>query len=335
MSPSPYHHALATAPTPTNPLALCRFHDVHDTWPKLRPLPWSTFAAQLQAHDHRRHKAGPLFSPTQYPFGARRGARFVEAVSMLLLDYDGTAPPWALLADAGLTYAAYTTWAHWLRDEAHPVPAPHWRVVLPLAEDVPAAAWPDTYHGALEMFPGADPACTDAGRMFYLPACPLAGPVAPEVRFQETGRSLVSASLPPVPPRPRRIGAGSGYAIPTVAPGTGTPAEDYDGRTSIVDLLLRDGWTDMGQHGDRRHLGRPGKDYSVPDARCSATADHLGNNLLHVFSSNAPPLEAGGTYGPFRYLTLVHYGGDAGRATRELRRAGYGDPLDGALAVRP
>ena len=252
----------------------------------------------------------------------------MEYLDALILDFDQDAPDWDVLELAGITFLAHSTYSHWLADARHPVPGPHWRLVLPLAAPIPAARWRAIYARARVLFPQADPACCDPARMQRWPSCPLAPPAPPEVRVSDTGYWLDPDSLPPLPVRPRPprpvwpLQARGSVA----APGTDwrRVADAFDRRASIVDLLVRDGWTDLGQHGDRVHLGRPGKDYTLPDTRCSATADYGGNNLVHVFSSNAPPLEAGGTYGPFRYLSLVQYGGDAQRAVEDLRRQGYG-----------
>jgi len=185
-------HAPLIAPSRTTPLAVARFTDVRDTWPKSRPTTWDAFAAQLGRHDRRAHKDGPAFSPCCYGFGSRRGARFVQHLSMLVVDYDGVAPDFGFLDAQRLTYLGYTTWSHGLR-------GPRWRVAFPLAKDVPTPAWRDTYSRALTLFPGGDPACRDPSRLHYFPACPLSPPVAPEVRFRDTGLSLHAANLPPVP----------------------------------------------------------------------------------------------------------------------------------------
>lgn len=193
-------HTPATAPSRTTPLAVARFDGVRDTRPKSRWATWDDFVGQLQPHDRRQHKDGPLFSPCAYLYGARRGSRFVRYLSMLVVDYDGTAPNWPLLEHWGLTYATYSTWSHWLRDAAHPLPGPRWRAVFPLAEDVPGAIWPGVYARALQLFPGADPACKDAARLHFLPSCPLEPPVEPEVRFRDTGLALHTAALLAVVP---------------------------------------------------------------------------------------------------------------------------------------
>jgi hypothetical protein len=196
-------HAPLTAPSRTTLLAVARFTDVKDTWPKSAPTTWERFTAQLQPHDRRPHKDGPLFSPCAYPFGARRAAANVSRLSMLVVDFDGAVPDFGFLEAQRLTYAAYTTYSHYLEGEAHPVPGPRWRVALPLAADVSGPEWPGVNARALPLFPGADPSCKDAGRMYFYPACPLSPPVEPEVRVRTTGLSLVPANLPPLPPAGR------------------------------------------------------------------------------------------------------------------------------------
>lgn len=330
-TPEAYAADLRTKTALASPLTVSRFTDVKDTRPKVRSVTWAALAAELGRHERRAHKDGPLFSPCTYPLGARRGSKAVELLTMLVLEFDGAEPPWALLdgADGGdLTYLAYTTFSHWVQDGDHPVAGPHWRVVLPLSDVVPASAWKELYARARLVFPDADPACSDPARMQYFPACPEAPPVEPGVRVRDTGRWLNPDTLPPLPPKPPRETGDDGARG---ADGAGTPGDDFDARTDIRDLLTADGWTDLGERGDCEHWGRPGKDYSLPDTRCSATVNYQGNNLVHVFTSNAHPLQAGETYGPYRYVVAVRYGGDYTRATRELARQGYGAPPEDAL----
>ncbi len=191
-----------TAPARQIALAVARFVHTRDTLPKFGPTLWPVFTAQL-SHERRPDKDGPLFSPCAYPPGARRAAANVLRLSMLVLDYDGALPDFGFLDAQRLTYLAYTTYSHLLRDEAHPVPSPRMRVVLPLAEDVPAVLWRDVYARALPLFPGADASCKDASRMYFYPACPPSPPVEPEVRGRDTGRWLHPALLPPVAPATR------------------------------------------------------------------------------------------------------------------------------------
>ena len=308
--PSP-PRALATAPARTASLAVSRFADVRDPWPKLRPAPWTTFAAQLREHDRRPGKDGPLFSPCAYPPGARRGGGAVTHLSMLVVEYDGRTPDFRLLEASRLTGVAFSTYSHWVEDERHPVPGPHHRVVLPLAVDVPAVAWPETYARALLVFPGADPACRDAARMQYFPACPVAPAAAPEVWAQDTGRWLDPASLPPLPPGPGPLG------IPRPRPSGALPLDDRE-------LLERARAAANGAKFDRLWRG------DSADARGDASAGDLSLVCVLLFwtGQDAPRAERlfrqSGRYRP--KWDAVHYadGRTYGQATldRAVRLGG-------------
>lgn len=327
MSISPYQPLPATLPARTALLWVALFNAVTDRWPRRLGIPWPILVTRFLTHTRRRWNDGPLYSPTRYRRGAPRGSRFVEALYLLILEFDFGAPAFELLEAIGVTFAAHTTFSHWLQDARHPIATPHWRLVIPLARPVPAAAWRTTYDRARLVFPDADPACSDAARMQRWPSCPLDPPAPPETRWIDTGAWLDPDSLPPLPapPRPFR----SPWPLPSrdgvAMPGTDRRvAAAFDRQVSIVDVMTADGWTDLGEHDGRVHLLRPGKDYTSRDARCSATACWMGRNVAYIFSSSAWPLEAGTSYSPFRYFTTVHHRGDAHAAAQDLRRRGYG-----------
>jgi hypothetical protein len=95
------------------------------------------------------------------------------------------------------------------------------------------------------------------------------------------------------------------------------PGDDYDQRGPDLALILPDGW-----HGGPENWTRPGKARGT-----SATWGHCqkdGAPLFRVFTSNAPPLEAGQAYGKFRLYTILNHGGDYSAAAKELARQGYG-----------
>lgn len=109
---------------------------------------------------------------------------------------------------------------------------------------------------------------------------------------------------------------------PTVAP-TGladdddSPAAAFNAATTWAELLTRDGWT-LGQtlrDGEERWV-RPGKD--VRDGT-SATVGHDRRDVLKVFTSSVPALEADRAYSRFGYEAAVRYGGDRSALARALR----------------
>lgn len=100
----------------------------------------------------------------------RRAARFVEAVSCLVLDLDQGEP---LKRAKGLIDGRrailHTSWSH--------TPAyPKGRIVFPLAEPAPASKWGDVWTAAEQWARSVeltiDPATKDASRLYFLPAVP-------------------------------------------------------------------------------------------------------------------------------------------------------------------
>ncbi|HTJ77706.1 MAG TPA: BT4734/BF3469 family protein [Rariglobus sp.] len=96
------------------------------------------------------------------------------------------------------------------------------------------------------------------------------------------------------------------------------PGDDFNqrGAPQIPDTLRSAGWT---QVGSSENWTRPGKKSGV-----SATWNHGDCEALKVFTSNAPPFEAGKAYGPFQVLSLLRHNGDFAACARELRGLGYG-----------
>lgn len=112
----------------------------------------------------------PAWSPAVYPAGATRAAANVLEVSCLVLDVDGGAPldaVWALWRDHARLL--HTSWSH-------SASKPKCRLVVPLAEPVPAAAWGRVFAWAsLQARRGGvqpDQQCSDPSRLFFAPAIP-------------------------------------------------------------------------------------------------------------------------------------------------------------------
>jgi hypothetical protein len=136
------------------------------------------------------------WSPTRYADGmTSRSNAGVESVSCLVFDCDRVEPDWARLER--YWYLAHTTYQHTPE-------RPRWRVVLPLAVPVPAGEWALTWRRAhAALCPETDPNCKDASRQYYLPSHPPGA--QPEGRCHE-GRLLDPATLPELPPEPKRPG---------------------------------------------------------------------------------------------------------------------------------
>jgi hypothetical protein len=153
----------------------------------------------------------PLWGPTVYgpPWTERgrlvcRRADNTCSVGMVVLDVDDGTPIDELLV--GDVFAiAHTSWSH--TEEV-----PKWRVVMPLAEPVPAQDWPEVWRGVAHRWPCVDPATKDPSRMYYVPAVRQSKPLCQgpkrlayrrgtyQARVQ-LGPWLTPPKAPPPPPR--------------------------------------------------------------------------------------------------------------------------------------
>lgn len=105
----------------------------------------------------------PLWSPARYaPDATRRGNAGVVSMSCLVLDFDTGAAPADTLSGWPWLHAWYASYS-WADD------SPRWRLVVPLASDVPVAHWPAVWTWARERAPHLDRACSDPARAYYLP----------------------------------------------------------------------------------------------------------------------------------------------------------------------
>lgn len=100
---------------------------------------------------------------------------------------------------------------------------------------------------------------------------------------------------------------------------TGTRPGDAVNELEWADILKADGWT----HAGRAREGhdewcRPGKDKRDG---ISATVGYGGSDVLKVFTSSVPGLDADATYTRFGYYTATRHGGDHSAAARALRDA--------------
>jgi hypothetical protein len=251
-----------------------------------------------------------MWSALAYEGGAPRGNAGVIESTALILEVDHQEPNWALLDH--LDYVAYTSHSH-SRDD------PHWRIVLFLAEPIPAAEYNAVWAQARYWLCGeADEGAKPLAQPFYLPSC-LPG-TTPATRTHP-GEPLDWRALEPVPEEP------SPEPPPPREPVGGRPGDDYNARADWADILA--GWTFVGQRRDGVVLvRRPGKDRDW-----SATIGYGGYDRLFVFSSNAPPFQPRKSYSKFEAYAALEHGGDyhaAARAldyhaaARALADAGYG-----------
>jgi hypothetical protein len=162
------------------------------------------------------------------------------------------------------------------------------------------------------------------------------------------GQVVAAPTLHPTTGRPYRFLPGHGFGEIAVAPAPGwlygvlerdvdrpaaptppaprlsgghdegdSPAEAFNASTTWEQLLTRDGWTLAGTRGTEQRWVRPGK--SARDG-ISATVGHGGRDVLKVFTSSVPELEADGAYSRFGYEAAVRYGNDRSACASALRR---------------
>lgn len=125
---------------------------------------WSALKEHLLQHRERTSKHdGALYSPVSYLANSKRGNSNVICVNALVIDLDGESLETVLPKLDGMEWIAYTTWSHTDDD-------PHWHLVLPLSEPVPASQWLGAWteaHDRIGLV--GDPATKDVARIFYLP----------------------------------------------------------------------------------------------------------------------------------------------------------------------
>ena len=138
------------------------FDSVKSVQPKPFATNWDDLKERLMSHEENAHKSdGALWSPVEYYQGRARGNTGVRFIEALVVDMDGESFANANLD--GFEYLAYSTYSHRLDN-------PHYHLVLPLAERVPAGLWRAVWaelHERLNL--EGDPATKDPARIFYLP----------------------------------------------------------------------------------------------------------------------------------------------------------------------
>ena len=102
--------------------------------------------------------------------------------------------------------------------------------------------------------------------------------------------------------------------------GDNRPGILFNQKTSMKALLEKRDWKPAGERNGVMHFTRPGKNSGV-------SASSYNDKILHVFTSNAPPLEEGGSYAPFAIYSLFEHGGDYSAAAKALASHGFGEKL--------
>ncbi len=177
--------------------AVSFFRNSKDVSPSMKILSLDELIQRLTAFSHApriRDKADlPAWSPARFRPSTTRKAVNVVDISCLVLDLD--TPPFDPEPWQRWCYVRHSTWSH---TPAHPKS----RLVLPLARPVAAAEWPSAWGWARSLAPELDKKCSDASRLYFLPA--LADPAQPHEAEIHDGALLdlaaVCAALPPAPP---------------------------------------------------------------------------------------------------------------------------------------
>lgn len=138
------------------------FRSVKAIHPRRVASDWESLRELLAFHEENAVKqAGALWSPVEYYPGTTRGNKNVRFVQALVVDMDGSDFEGCRLD--GLEWFAYSTYSHRLDD-------PHYHLVLPLKERVPAGLWRVVWQDLVAgLNLPADPATKDPARLFYLP----------------------------------------------------------------------------------------------------------------------------------------------------------------------
>lgn len=241
------------------------------------------------------------------------GKNFVEAErdwragKQIALGVIDELPPWlqpALLVDSGHGVHCY------------------WPLVEPLPATPENIAAVEAVNAALAAYLGGDDV-KDASRVLRLPgflntkdAEPL--PVALIWNAPQGWKLEDFAPIMPKPePRPAPL-----QNVDTVL--GGRPGDDYNARGDWSVLLTAHGWHEAGRRGETSYWCRPGKRDGI-----SARLNNKGDGLLRVYSSSAPPLEAGTSYSLFGAYTALEHGGDFKEAAKTLAAQGYGVSSNG------
>jgi hypothetical protein len=108
-----------------------------------------------------------------------------------------------------------------------------------------------------------------------------------------------------------------------------SPLDDYAQRVTWDEILQSAGWTYSHTDGTREHWTRPGKN------KADGASGNILDGCLYVHSTSVTdfPINKGLSKG--QAYAWLHHGGDLSNATRALRAAGYGDPLEPLPELTP
>lgn len=210
-----------SSPQPT--YAVVSFRDVQSREPVAQVVTWPELAGMLgELHVADAKDAVMLWSPVLYVAGKTRGACNVDHVSLIVQDFDdGTHWRDVLPRWEGHAAIVHTSWSH---TPEHP----KWRLVLPLAAPVPAADWLHVWAWADKRSGGADPACKDPSRIYYIPAAPQ-DRAEHFVHIVQEGALVAPPPVIVVPPTKRSVWAATArvHKLEHARSGDARPGEIY------------------------------------------------------------------------------------------------------------
>jgi hypothetical protein len=278
----------------------------------------------LTTHAVRPNKDGALFSLTVYRDGATsRADASIAFLTALVADCDESHTLEEIRAIAkrlGVFAIIYSSHRHGIPEkDGAAAPGERYRVVFVLAMPVPVEAWPDVWERLNLLFGSAiDTACKDPSRAYYLPSHPPGQvPVAEVIE----GRAVALEDLPQLPPDFYK--ARFGDETPAAA-SEGRPGDDYNAQAdnaTAAAILERAGCKIYESDSSVWRFRRPGKNGGI-----SGTIGFYGPGVVHVFTSEFAPFQAGHCYKPFQVLALLDHDGDFKAAARELGKQGFGEP---------
>lgn len=196
----------------TQTFQISLFRHKRDNNAKLVERTWEELCDNFRAPRLRVEKDGPLFSPAVFdpPLRAKRNAK---RLSLLVLDLDHAAKLGTIksgLSQLGCAYIISSTHSHLRKTESNQDAEPRYRVVIPLAEPIPASRFLSLWnHVKNKAGLHVDEAAKDESRIFYTPA--IAHTEAVYECFIEEGPSLDWRTMPlrevvsnDITPRPKR-----------------------------------------------------------------------------------------------------------------------------------
>lgn len=135
--------------------------------------------------------------------------------------------------------------------------------------------------------------------------------------------ALDKTGPPPPAPEPKTT-------PPPTTSSTGlSPLDDYAQQVTWDEILQTAGWSYSHTDGTREHWTRPGKN------KADGASGNILDGCLYVHSTSVTDLPINKGLSKGQAYAWLHHGGDLSNATRALRAAGYGDPLEQLPELTP